>query len=98
MFRTELTIVCVAIASMLAASISSAEDEFELPPIEYSKSTPDNVVSRLQSRLEAGDEKLPYDAQRGYLPALLDALGIPVESQMLVFSKTSMQRSRISPR
>jgi hypothetical protein len=90
--------VCVAIARILAATISSAEDEFELPPIEYSKSTPENAVSRLQSRLDAGDEHLTYDGQRGYLPALLDALRIPVESQMLVFSKTSMQRSRISPR
>jgi hypothetical protein len=34
----------------------------------------------------------------GYLPALLEALKVPAESQMLVFSKTSMQRQRISPR
>ncbi|HVK58184.1 MAG TPA: hypothetical protein VM735_05345, partial [Candidatus Kapabacteria bacterium] len=33
----------------------------------------------------------------GYLPSLLDVLQIPASSQMLVFSKTSLQRERISP-
>lgn len=33
----------------------------------------------------------------GYLPAVLGALDVPQESQMLVFSKTSVQAARISP-
>jgi hypothetical protein len=82
---------------LFAFATARAEDEFERPPIEYSRATPDNVVSRLQSRLERGEARLRFDEQFGYLPALLESLHIPVESQMLVFSKTSMQRSRISP-
>ncbi len=74
------------------------EDEFELPPIEYSKSEPHNAASKLQQRLESGEQKLAFDKKLGYLPALLEALKIPVDSQLLVFSKTSMQRSHISPR
>ena len=41
--------------------------------------------------------KLPFDANDGYLPALLKALHVPVESQMAVFSKTSIQSLRIEP-
>lgn len=81
-----------------AAAVAGAADEFEQAPIEYSKSTPENVISRLQSRLDAGKAGLKYDADYGYLKSLLTALDVPVESQMLVFSKTSLQRSRISPR
>ncbi len=59
---------------------------------------PDNCVSKLAARLTAGELRLEYDQHVGYLAALLKALDVPVESQMLVFSKTSLQRHRISPR
>jgi hypothetical protein len=75
-----------------------AADDFEREPIRYSASTPDNVVSRLQSRLTSGKAKLTYDEKTGYLGSLLRELGVPVSSQMLVYSKTSLQRNRISPR
>jgi hypothetical protein len=41
--------------------------------------------------------QLPFDSTYGYLPALLKALHVPVESQMAVFSKTSIQSLRIEP-
>ncbi|MBX9655688.1 hypothetical protein K2Y11_18895 [bacterium] len=75
-----------------------ADDDFEQPPIEYSKSEPCNVISELQQKIDRGDERLTFDNDRGYLPSLLKLLGVPVESQMLVFSKTSLQLRRISPR
>ena len=40
---------------------------------------------------------LPFDSTYGYLPALLKALRVPFESQMAVFSKTSIQSLRIEP-
>lgn len=84
---------------LLAGSVR-AEDELDRPPIEYSTAAPDNVVATLQQQIETGAVRLDYDAEhgRGYLPALLEYFDIPVESQMLVFSKTSLQRQRISPR
>jgi hypothetical protein len=81
----------------IAASTCQAADENEQPPIEYSRSTPVNCITKLQSRLHAGALQLDYSEQLGYLPALLNALQVPIESQMLVFSKTSLQRHRISP-
>jgi hypothetical protein len=83
---------------LLALGVSRAGDDFERAPIEYSKSTPHNAVSELQSKLDAGEATLSFEKGKGYLSAVLTALNIPVESQTLVFSKTSLQRSRISPR
>jgi len=41
--------------------------------------------------------QLPFDPTTGYLPALLKALHVPIESQIAVFSKTSIQSLRIEP-
>lgn len=80
------------------AALASAADEFELPPIEYSQGAPANRVSKFQADLAQDNAALPRDPKFGYLPSLLKGLDIDVDSQMLVFSKTSMQRDRISPR
>ncbi|MDA0833109.1 MAG: hypothetical protein O3A29_07485 [Planctomycetota bacterium] len=75
-----------------------ADDDFEHEPIGYSKSEPDNAVSRLFAEISAGEKSLTFDPHFGYLTSLLHELAIPVSSQSLVFSKTSLQRNRISPR
>ena len=57
-------------------------------------------VGRLDKQLESGKAKLDYAATNGwgYLPSLLKQLGVNIDSQVLVFSRTSIQTSRISPR
>ncbi len=51
------------------------------------------------SQLIASYPKLAYrPGPLGYLPSLLQALGINPDSQALVFSKTSFQSQKISPR
>lgn len=81
----------------LVSSRASAQ-EIESEPIKYSASTPRNAVSRLESRLAAATAKLDFEPAHGYLKSLLQALDVPTSSQVLVFSKTSFQRERISPR
>lgn len=54
-------------------------------------------IARLQARLDAGDKELDFDSTFGYLPALLRQLDIPVSTQGLVFSRTSLQTDRIAP-
>ncbi|MEO8351416.1 MAG: hypothetical protein ABI680_06775 [Chthoniobacteraceae bacterium] len=71
--------------------------EYEGEPIKYFEQTPSDAVAQLQQRLIAGDVKLPFDNEFGYLPALLEELKIPRSSQNLVFSKTSLQRRFITP-
>lgn len=92
-----LQLVATAVVLLRVGDIWS-QDEFERAPILYSESTPDNCISRLQHRLDEGEVTLTYDGDKSYLPSLLKALNVPVESQMLVFSKTSLQMRRISPR
>ena len=57
----------------------------------------EDPVAALSHRIEQGAAQLPFDRTYGYLPALLDALHVPVESQIAVFSKTSIQSLRIEP-
>ena len=76
---------------------SAQKLEYDDEPIAYSKQTPDDPIARIQRRLDAGEVKLAWDDKFGYLPGILDALGVPESSQMLVFSKTSLQRKLISP-
>ncbi|HZZ72720.1 MAG TPA: hypothetical protein VFE24_10730 [Pirellulales bacterium] len=73
------------------------EQEYEQPPIHYAKPPFDDAASHLKEQLEKHALKLPYDDKFGYLPALLKQFHISATSQALVFSKTSFQRSKISP-
>lgn len=81
----------------LAAGRAPAQD-IERAPINYSAATPRNAVTKLRERLATGTAKLDFEPDHGYLRSLLGVLDIPESSQVLVFSKTSLQRERISPR
>jgi hypothetical protein len=54
-------------------------------------------IGELNSKLESGAAHLDFSVTSGYLPSVLGALGIPAESQGLVFSQTSAQFERITP-
>jgi hypothetical protein len=56
-----------------------------------------NVALELQERLDAGSAQLAFE-EHGYLRSLLRELDVPESSQMLVYSKTSLQRDWISPK
>ncbi len=67
------------------------------PAIQYDTRPPDDRVTRLSRDLASGKVKL-HPGSDGYLPVLLQALGVNPDSQSLVFSKTSFQAARIDPR
>ncbi len=90
-----LQVALLTVVVQLAASAGA--DDFEAPPIRYSASTPDNAISRLQQRLDSGEVKLRYEDHFGYLRDVLKQLDVSAASQTLVFSKTSLQRQKISP-
>lgn len=91
-----LGIASVLVATSVLAVAGGVSNEEE--PIRYLTAPVRDPVARLQERIDRGEVSLRFDAQRGYLPAVLEALAIPVESQGLVFSKTSFQSHKISPR
>src|SRR3954467_13136770 len=66
--------------------------------IQYGAAEGKDRVAQFQQKLRAGKLRLEFDEHHGYLPAVLKALNVPVSSQVLVFSKTSFQAPRISPR
>ncbi|HIK94758.1 MAG TPA: hypothetical protein EYG03_22665 [Planctomycetes bacterium] len=71
---------------------------FEREPINYSDTDPTDRVFQLRQRLATGEATLSWKAKHGYLRSLLSELEVPVSSQTLVFSKTSLQIGRISPK
>ena len=67
------------------------------PAIGYLVEPFDDAVAALNRRLESGGTQLTFDAETGYLKSVLDALKLSTKSQLLVYSKTSVQATRISP-
>ena len=66
------------------------------PAIEYSTRAPSDAVARLNQKIEEDQARLSFEGPSGYLRSVLDALGVSVESQTLVFSETSLQREHIT--
>jgi hypothetical protein len=87
----------LAVPALAVVALAQYQSAAEHPAIAYSKAAPTDRVAKLQQAIEAGTATLAYDENRGYLPALLDALKVPVSSQGLVLSKTSLQVDRIAP-
>ena len=67
------------------------------PNIAYLTASVSDPVAQLNDRIRQGLIRLESEPTRGYLRSVLAALDVPVESQVLVFSKTSFQASRIGP-
>jgi hypothetical protein len=67
-------------------------------PINYRTAALNDPVAELQNRLDQGKASLVYDDKdHGYLKSVLALLKVPVDSQTLVFSKTSFQYPKITP-
>jgi hypothetical protein len=63
----------------------------EYPVIGYSGRPLHNPIASLQARLLNGETKLEFKPPRGYLDSVLKNLRIDPSSQMLVYSKSSLQ-------
>ncbi len=82
---------------LLPASVQAqGGPDYEQPPIRYSASTPQDAVARLQEQVAKGELRFT-GTDTEILHTLLRALEVPVASQVVVFSKTSLQRNRIRP-
>ncbi len=92
--------ICVLLAAATAVAWAFAdrlEDALYIPPddpaIQYNKEPAGDPVGKLAKKIESGQLKLDYEAGGwGYLPALLKQLNVPVDSQVLVFSKRAAFR------
>ena len=94
--------LAVAIAGSALLSGQKADEPWggvldEHPRIAYASRPTTDRVAALSQALVAGSRSLRREPQSGYLASVLDALGVPVESQLLVFSKTGVQRAHTGP-
>src|SRR5262245_56364851 len=85
-------LICAALyALVLAAASADAQrggtfqGSLEDPAIRYSSAPVSNLVDALNKRLDAGAARLQFSGRSGYLRSVLDALKVPIDSQLLVF-------------
>ncbi len=85
-------------AVQYAASEDLAFADLEAPEHDYWKRELNDPFTLLKDDLEKGKLNLDESSEKAYLQSLLKALKIPVSTQMVVYSTTSLQLSLISPR
>jgi len=83
---------------LAAAGFLHGQDtpDYEQPPVSYSATPANDALAKLRQRIASGELAFAGSDKQA-LQTLLDVLGVPVASQILVFSKTSLQRARIRP-
>ncbi len=99
--RTKLLVVALLLTAgwALAELSGSYLVPIDHEAIRYSKTQADDPIHRLGQRIARGEVKLDFeDNGMGHLRSLLKHLDVNVDSQVFVFSKTSFQAPRISPR
>ncbi len=94
---TSFPLILSVVLLSLASSPALAQQEINRPPINYNTAEVSDAVAQLIEKLDAGEAKLEWDDKHGWLPALMQQLGVAESSQTLVFSKTSLQFSKITP-
>ncbi len=90
--KSLLAIGCITYCGLSIA----ASEFFELGPIHYSDSKPDNAVTDLADK--TFKRTAGYSTDLAFLKTVLKELNVSEDTQLLVFSKTSAQRKRIFPR
>jgi hypothetical protein len=95
--RPSLTLLILCLAATVAGAAGTGEVAFDQPPHDYWKRPLTDRFTRLKNEIESGRLSLGADGEKAFLLGLLKALDIPVSSQMLVFSTTSLQLRLISP-
>jgi hypothetical protein len=67
------------------------------PVIGYYTAPSHDPVAELNRRIDEGAARVTFDASTGYLRTTIQALKVPIESQMLVMSKTGIQGLHTTP-
>jgi hypothetical protein len=67
------------------------------PSIDYRGAPARDAITLLRSELAGVTGGLEFDPRLGYLQSLLQKLDVPVDSQILVFSKTGVQNAHTTP-
>lgn len=91
----------IPLSVLFVCSVSAAlgqMDFWDLPPISYSDTATTDSIAQMAAALAAGEVEIEGHGALQRLEFVLDKLEVPVESQVLVFSKTSLQNGLIHPK
>jgi len=96
--RAIVTFLAVVFAGLWNTSaFAQAFNDFELEPHNYYERTAEDGMSRLIASWREGKHDFGSETGLVALQKLLTDLDVPVSSQVIVFSKTSLQRDLVSP-
>jgi hypothetical protein len=92
-----LSVFVLVVSSRIEAQRAGAfRGSTEDPAIKYSTAPLNNLVADVNQKTQAGAIRLTFEGRGGYLRSALEALQIPVDSQLLVFSRASLQGRQIN--
>ena len=92
-----LTTTIIALLGLAAPASAQLPYDTQYPTIPYATAEASDPVAVLARELAEGDVTLERERSSAYLAAVLHELDIPVSSQMLVFSKTSLLARLVWP-
>jgi hypothetical protein len=99
MKRSTVSLVLISIVALAALRHTSGSSGQAAALAQApNEAPPSDALTRLGQQLERGETTLEYRDRFGYLPSLLEHLKISIDSQTLVFSKTSFQQAIINPK
>ena len=91
-----MALVVAGIGAAIAQRPDAFSESRSHPAIDYNSAPVNTAITELNRKLDEGKATLSFDPASGYLRSALDALGVPIESQMLVYTQTSMQGEKIN--
>jgi hypothetical protein len=98
---TLLSVAAAVLTGAVATAIAQRPGVFDQsinhPAIRYNTTDATTVVEALNRKLADKSATLVFDEKSGYLNSVLELLRIPVESQVLVYTQTSLQAQHITP-
>ena len=89
------TLLAINVAMAVAQRPGAFDQSLNHPAIQYRTADTHTVVDALNQKLADKSAALTFDPQTGYLKSVLDLLHIPVESQVLVYTQTSLQARHV---
>jgi hypothetical protein len=96
-----LTLACIMTAvgrSQDHSLTTSFSDWLQHPAIQYATKPTTDPIAQLNQKIQSGRVVLKFEGVSGYLRSLLDVLHVPIDSQVAVFARDSVQAARITPR
>lgn len=88
----------VVLSAFAILPVLGQSEPFEQAPIHYSETEARDPVSTWQERLNENSLQFDQRSESAFVESVLAELDVPVASQVMVYSKTSLQIDAISPR